>query len=161
MKLFLFFFSLGLLPFPLLAGESPRVRNLRDLPAFRVLVEHLTPDARQAGISEEAIESQVRANFRQFLPHISLEEKEGPSIYIRIVLHKRKAEDLYYGMIGLSIDRPVMVLSSKGDFPTLSQVWERTAVFSGRDPLLGAFEILARLLNQLIEDLKAANPPPR
>jgi hypothetical protein len=76
------------------------------------------------------------------------------------MLHKRKAEDLYYGMIGLSVDRPVMVLSPKGDFPTLSQVWEKTAVFSGRDPLLGTFEILSKLLILLIEDLKTANPPP-
>lgn len=153
-------FALCLLPFSLHAGEDPRVRNLRDLSSFRVMIESLTPDARQAGITEEALQNQVQAHFRQSLPHISIVEKDGPSIYIRIMLHKRKAEDLYYGMIGLSVDRPVMVLSPKGDFPTLSQVWEKTAVFSGRDPLLGTFEILSKLLILLIEDLKTANPPP-
>ncbi len=161
MKLGMIIFTLGLLPFSLHAGEDPRVQNLRDLSAFRVIIESLTPDARQAGVTEEALESQVRAHFRESLPRISLDEKEGPSLYIRVMLHKRKAEDLYYGMIGLSVDRPVMILSTKGDFPALSQVWEKTAVFSGRDPLLGTFEILSKLLTLLIGDLKAANPPPR
>jgi hypothetical protein len=161
MKLCIIIFALCFLPFSLHAGEDPRVQNLRDLSAFRVMIESLTPDARQAGVTEETVQRQVRAYFRESLPHISLVEKEGPSIYIRIMLYKRKAEDLYYGMIGLSVDRPVMILSPKGDFPTLSQVWEKTAVFSGRDPLLGTFEILSKLLTLLIEDLKAANPPPR
>ena len=161
MKLFLIIFPLCFLSFSLPAGEDPRVRNLRDLSAFRVTIESLTPDARQAGVSEEAVESQVRAHFRESLPQISLVEKEGPSIYIRIMLYKRKADEMYYGMIGLSVDRPVMILSPKGDFPTLSQVWEKTAVFSGRDPLLGTFEILSKLLTLLIKDLKTANPPPR
>jgi hypothetical protein len=161
MKLRIIIFALGLLPFSLHAGEDLRVQNLRDLSAFRVIVESLTPDARQAGVTEETLQSQVRAHFRESFPHISLVEKEGPSIYVRITLYKRKTEDLYYGMIGLSVDRPVMILSAKGDFPTLSQVWEKTAVFSGRDPLLGTFEILSKLLTLLIEDLKAENPPPR
>jgi hypothetical protein len=161
MKLRIIILTLCLLPFSLHAGEDPRVQNLRDLSAFRVIIESLTPDARQAGLREETIESQVRAHFRESLPRISLDEKEGAAIYIRIMLYKRKAEDLYYGMIGLSVDRPVMVLSAKGDFPALSQVWEKTAVFSGKDPLLGTFEILSKLLTLLIEDLKAANPPPR
>jgi hypothetical protein len=160
MMLYIIIFFLSLLPFSLHAGEDPRVRNLRDLSAFRVMVESLTPDARQAGITEESLQSQVGAHFRESLPRISLFGKEGPSIYIRIMLYKRKGEDLYYGMIGLSVDRPVMILSPKGDFPTLSQVWEKTAVFSGRDPLLGTFEILSKLLTLLIEDLKTANPPP-
>jgi hypothetical protein len=161
MKPSIFIFTLCLLPFSLHAGEDPRVRNLRDLSAFQVMIESLTPDARQAGITEESLQSQVGAHFRESLPRISLVGKEGPSIYIRIMLYKRKGEDLYYGMIGLSVDRPVMILSPKGDFPTLSQVWEKTAVFSGRDPLLGTFEILSKLLTLLIEDLKTANPPPR
>lgn len=161
MKLCIIIFTLFLLPFSLHAGEDPRVRNLSDLSGFRVTIESLTPDARQAGVREETIDSQVRAHFRESLPYISLVEKEGPSIYIRIILHKRKAEDLYYGMIGLSVDRPVMILSAKGEVPILAQVWEKTAVFSGRDPLLGTFEILSTLLTLLIEDLKAANPPPR
>ena len=161
MKLYIIIFAICFIPFSLHAGEDPRVQNLRDLSAFRVIIESLTPDARQAGVMEETLQSQVRAHFRDSLPHISLVEKEGPSIYIRIMLYKRKAEDLYYGVIGLSVDRPVMILSSKGDFPTLSQVWEKTAVFSGKDPLLGTFEILSKLLTLLIEDLKAANPPPR
>ncbi len=161
MKLCMIIFALCLLPFSLHAGEDLRVQNLRDLSAFRVIIESLTPDARQAGITEETIKSQVRAHFRESLPHISFVEKEGPSIYIRIMLYKRKAEDLYYGMIGLSVDRPVMILSAKGDFPSLSQVWEKTAVFSGSNPLPGTFEILSRLLTLLIGDLKAANPAPR
>lgn len=161
MKFCIIIFTLCLLPFPLHAGEDPRVQNLQDLSAFRVVIESLTPDARQAGIREETIESQVRAHFRESLPRISLDAKEGPAIYVRIMLYKRRAEDLYYGMIGLSVDRPVMVLSAKGDFPALSQVWEKTAVFSGKDPLLGTLEILSKLLTLLIEDLKAANPPPR
>jgi hypothetical protein len=161
MKLFIIIVFLSLLPFSLHAGEDPRVQNLRDLSAFRVIIESLTPDARQAGVTEETLQSQVQAHFRESFPRISLAEKEGPSIYIRIMLYKRKTEDLYYGMIGLSIDRPVMILSAKGDFPSLCQVWEKTVVFSGRDPLLGTFEILSKLLTLLIEDLKAANPPPR
>ncbi len=161
MKLCIIIFVICFLPFSLYADQDPRVHNLRDLSAFRVIVESLTPNARQAGVTEETLQSQVRAHFRDSFPHISLAEKEGPSIYIRVILYKRKTEDLYYGMIGLSVDRPVMILSAKGDFPTLSQVWEKTAVFSGRDPLLGAFEILSKLLTLLIEDLKAANPPPR
>ena len=161
MKPCIIIFVICFLPFSLCAGEDPRIQNLRDLSAFRVIIESLTPDARQAGITEETLQSQVRAHFRESFSHISLAEKEGPSIYIRIILYKRKTEDLYYGMIGLSVDRPVMIISAKGDFPTLSQVWEKTAVFSGRDPLLGTFEILSKLLTLLIEDLKAANPPPR
>ncbi len=161
MKLCIIIFVICFLPFSLYAGDDPRVRNLQDLSAFRMTIESLTPEAKQAGVTEETLQSQVRAHFRESFPHISLAEKEGPSIYIRIMLYKRKTEDLYYGMIGLSVDRPVMILSAKGDFPSFSQVWEKTVVFSGTDPLLGTFEILSKLLTLLIEDLKAANPPPR
>lgn len=148
---------LSLFPFPLFATEDPKIQNLKDISTLRVIVESLTWDARQAGISEEMIRSQVAAHFKESLPSLGLAEKEGPSLYIRIVLHKRKTEDLHYGLIGLSIDRPVLILSPKGDFQALSQVWEKTAVFSGRDPLLATFEILSRLLILLIEDLKKAN----
>jgi hypothetical protein len=120
MKLCIIIFVILLHPFSLHASEDPRVRNLRYLSAFRVIIESLTPDARQAGVAEETLQSQVRAHFRQSFPHISLTEKDGPSIYIGVMLYKRKTEDLYYGMIGLSVDRPVMILSAKGDFPTLS-----------------------------------------
>ncbi len=161
MKLCIIISVICCLPFSLYAGEDPRVQNLRDLSAFRVIIESLPPDARQAGVTEEALLSQVQAHFRESFPYISLAEKEGPSIYIRIMLYKRKTEDLYYGMIGLSVDRPVMIVSVKGDFPSFSQVWEKTVVFSGRDPLLRTFEILSKLLTLLIEDLKVANPPPR
>ncbi len=161
MKLWIIILVICFLPFSLYAGEDPRVQNLRDLSAFRVIIESLTPDARQAGVTEETLQSQVQAHFRESFPHISLAEREGPSIYVRIMLYKRKTEDLYYGMIGLSVDRPVMILSAKGDFPSFSQVWEKTVVFSGKDPLLGTFEILSKLLTLLIEDLKVANPPPR
>jgi hypothetical protein len=154
-----FIFLIFLWPsFYLWAGEDPRVQNLRDITSFRVIIESLTADARQAGITEERVQSQVRAHFQESLPRMVWLEKEGPSIYIRIMLYKRKNEDLHYGMIGLSVDRPVLILSPKGDFPAFSQVWEKTAVFSGGDPLLGTFEILSRLLALLVDDFKRANP---
>jgi len=141
---------------PLLATEDPEVQNLRHITAFRVVVESLTPDARQAGITEEMVKGQVASFFKDSLPQIVL-NGDGPSLYLRIVLHKRKDEDLYYGMIGLSVDRSVMVLSPKGDFPAWSQVWEKNMVFSGKDPVMATFEIIFKLLNLLSEDIKKAN----
>jgi len=149
---------LCLFPFSLFADEDPRVQNLRGISAFCLTVETLTPDARQVGINEEVVKSQVAAHFKAYLAHIPLVEKDAPSLYIRIVLHKRKGEDLHYGLISLNVDRPVVILSPGGNFPSLSQVWEKTVVFSGRDPLLGTFEILSKLLTLLIEDFKKANP---
>jgi hypothetical protein len=140
------------------AGEDPKVWSLRGISAFQLIVEKPTPDAREAGITEEAIRNQVGAFFTAFLPHVPLDGKEGPSLYVRIILYKRQKEDLYYGTIGVHIDRAVTVLSPQGDFPAFSQVWENTAVFSGRDPLLATYEILAKLLNLLVEDFKEANP---
>jgi hypothetical protein len=160
-KLGLIFLSLfWLSPIISPAGEDPRVWNLRDIPAFQLTVEKPTADARQVGITEEAIRNQVAAHFRAFLPHVSLDGKEGPSLYVRILLYKRKKDDFYYGMIGVYVDRPVTVLTPKGNFPAFSQVWENTAVFSGKDPLLATYEILAKLLTLLIEDFKKANPGP-
>ena len=152
------FLILLLHPFSLWAGDDPRGQNLRDLSSLRLIIESLTADARQAGITEERIQSQVRAHFRESLPRIVWLEKEGPSIYVRIMLYKRKKDDLYYGMIGVSVDRPVLILSPQGDFPAFSQVWEKTAVFSGGDPLLGTYEILSKLLTLLVEDCRKANP---
>ena len=154
-----FFFLLALL-FPLAAqaGEEGKAGNLRGIDSFQVIVETLTQDAYQAGVTEEAVKSQVAAHFKASLPHISLLGEEGPSLYVRIVLHRRQKEDLYYGMISVNVDRPVLVLTPRENFPALSQVWEKTAVFSGRDPLLATFQILAKLLVILIEDFKKANP---
>jgi len=147
-----------LVPVPFTAGEDLRAWNLRDISAFQLVVEEPTRDAREVGITEEAVRSQVAAIFQKSLPHVPLDGKDGPSLYVRIVLHKRQKDDLYYGMISVHVDRAVLVLSPKENFPTFSQVWENTAVFSGRDPLLGTYEILAKLLNLLIEDCKKANP---
>jgi hypothetical protein len=54
-----------------------------------------------------------------------------------------------------------MIGSSQGDFPGLSQIWEKPEVLSRSDPFIGTFEILARLLTLLIEDFREANPPAR
>jgi hypothetical protein len=154
----LFFILLFLLcPVYSPAGEDPKAGNLRDISTFQIIVEKQTADAREAGITEEAARNQVAAHFQTSLPEVSLDGKEGPSLYVRIVLHKRKKEDLYYGMVSVHVDRAVIVLSPKGDFPAFSQVWENTVVFSGKDPLLGTYEILGKLLTLLIEDFKRAN----
>jgi hypothetical protein len=155
---FIFVFLLCLFPVSSPAQEDPKVGNLRGISAFQLIVEKLTSDARAAGMAEEAIRNQVVAFFQTFLPHIPLDGKEAPSLYVRIILHKRQKEDLYYGTIGVHIDRAVIVLSPQGNFPAFSQVWENTAVFSGRDPVLGTYEILGKLLTLLIEDFKEANP---
>jgi len=141
----------------LLAAEDPEVQNLRYISTLRVVVESLTPDARQAGITEEMVKGQIASFFKDSLPQIT-SNGDGPSLYLRIVLHKRKDEDLYYGMIGLSVDRPVMVLSSRGEFPAWSQVWGKNMVFSGKDPVMATFEIIFKLLSLLSEDFKKANP---
>jgi hypothetical protein len=77
---------------------------------------------------------------------------------VRVLLYKRQKEDLYYGMVELSVDRPVLVLSSRQNFPSFSQVWENAIIFSGKDPLMGTCEILAKIVNLLMEDYKKANP---
>lgn len=154
----IFAFLLCLFPVSSPAQEDPKVWNLRDISSFQLIVEQPTADARAAGMTEEAIRNQVVAFLQAFLPHVPLDGKESPSLYVRIVLHKRKKEDLYYGTIGVHIDRAVIVLSPQGNFPAFSQVWENTAVFSGRDPLLGTYEILPKLLNLLVDDFKKANP---
>ena len=152
--LFLFFF-----PFPPLPeAAEPRVWNLQGISALQVVVEGITKDGREAGISEDAVRSQVKALFRASLPQVPLDKAEGPSLYVQILLYKRQKEDLYYGMVSVGVDRPVMVLSEPKNFPAFSQVWQNTIVFSGKDPLLGTYEILAKLVNLLIEDLKKANP---
>ncbi len=141
------------------ADEEPKSRNLKDISSIQLVVEDLSHDAVQAGITEDRIRSQVAAHLKGSLPKLRMLEKDGAaSLYIRVVLYKRKADDLYYGMIGVSVDRAVMILAAGGDFPGFSQVWEKTAVFSGGDPLLGTFEILAKLLNVLAEDFEKANP---
>lgn len=141
-----------------LAGEDSKVWNLRDISAFQLIVERPTEDAREVGITEEAVRNQVAALFKTSLSHVPLDRKEGPSLYVRIVLYKRQKEDLYYGVISVNVDRAVMVLSPKGNFPTFSQVWENTVVFSGRDPLPGTYRILADLINLLVGDFQKANP---
>lgn len=60
----LFLILSGAFSFSLWAGEDPRVRNLRDISGLQVIVETLTPDARQAGITEERVRNQVSAHFK-------------------------------------------------------------------------------------------------
>jgi hypothetical protein len=155
---FIFVLLFLLYPIHSTAGENPQAENLRDISTFQVIVEKPTADAREAGITEEAARNQVAAHFQASLPEVSLDRKEGPSLYVRIILYKRQKEDLYYGTIGVHIDRAVIVLSPQGNFPAFSQVWENTVVFSGKDPLLATYEILGKLLRLLIEDFKEANP---
>lgn len=143
------------------AEEDLKARSLRGITAFQLIVERPTEDAVKAGLSEEGIRGQVTALFRAALPQVSLEGENAPALYVRIVLHKRQKEDLYYGTINVSVDRPVLILSPGGDFPAFSQVWESTLVFSGRDPVLGTFELLPRLIQLLVADFKKANPDGR
>jgi len=154
----LFLILVFLLASTVWADEEPKSRNLKALSSFRLVVEDLSRDAVQAGITEDRIRSQVAAHLKGSLPEVGILEKDGAALYIRVVLYKRKADDLYYGMIGVSVDRAVMILSAGRSFPAFSQVWEKTAVFSGGDPLLGTFDILSKLLNVLAEDFKKANP---
>lgn len=157
-KFFPFLLIITLLPFPALGGENPKVHNLRGISAFQLVIEEPTRDAREAGINEEAIKKQVVAILKKELPKLTLNAKEGPSLYVRVALYKRKTEDLYYGMINVSVDRAVLILAPQGNFPSFSQVWENTIVFSGRDPLLATYEIIGKLLQLLIADFKKANP---
>ncbi|MDI6755886.1 MAG: hypothetical protein QME78_16005 [Thermodesulfobacteriota bacterium] len=152
-----FIFLLLMLPFPSFAGEDPKARNLQGIYALQLIIERPTEDARDAGITEEAIRNQVMAIFQSRLPQVKLDAKEGSALYVRITLHKRKKEELYYGMINVSVEREVLVLSPSGNFPSFSQVWENTVVFSGRDPLPGTYALMAKLLNLLIEDWKKVN----
>lgn len=155
--LFALLISIALTP-PSSNAQEYEALNLRHISGVHLLVESITPDARRAGVTEEMIKSQVAAHFKESLPQVALTENKGILVYVRIVIHKRKDEELHYGFISLSVDRPVTVLSSMGDFPAVCQVWGRTAVFSGRDPLLGTFEILSRLTTLLIQDFQKANP---
>ncbi len=140
------------------AHEDPKSGNLKAISSFRLVVEELSRDAVEAGITEDRIRSQAAEHLKASLPEVRISEKDGAALYLRVVLYKRKTDDLYYGMIGVSVDRAVTILSPKGNFPAFSQVWEKTAVFSGRDPLLGTFEILSKLLNVLAQDFRKANP---
>ena len=153
----IFIFLFSLFPISSAADENPKAGNLRGITGFQLIVERPTDDALKIGINEEAVKNQVAAIFKASLPQVALDGKGSPSLYVRVVLHKRKKDDLYYGMINVAIDRAVIVLSPPGNFSTFSQVWENSMVFSGGDPLLATYEILARLLNFMIEDFQKAN----
>lgn len=157
-KIFLFFFVFIFLCPAAQAVENPKVRNLQGISSLQIVIEEPTRDAREAGIREEAIKNQVKAVFKKELPKLKIGAKEGPSLYIRVALYKRKAEDLYYGMINVTVDRAVLILSPQGNFPSFSQVWENTMIFSGKDALLGTYDMISKLLQLLITDLKKANP---
>lgn len=157
-KTFLFLFLISLLASPTYGSENPKVRNLQGISSLQLVIEEPTKAAREAGITEEAIRKQVIAIFKKALPRVILGAKEGPSLYVRVALYKRKNEDLYYGMINVTIDRAVLILSPQGNFPSFSQVWENTIIFSGKDPLLGTYEMIAQLLHLLVADFKKANP---
>lgn len=152
--LFIVFFSCS----PAWGIENAKVRNLRGISSLQLVIEEPTRDAREAGITEEAIKNQVVAIFKKELSKLELGAKEGPSLYLRVALYKRKTEELYYGMINVTVDRAVLIISPQGNFPSFSQVWESTMIFSGKDPLLGTYEMIAKLLQLLITDLKKANP---
>jgi len=150
-------FFLFLLP-ALTFADDPKVRNLKDVRSFQLVVENPTPEALQAGIQEEALKNQITALFKASLPQIPLDLKEGPFLYVRVILYKRRSEDLYYGTVSVAVDRAVQIIGPSSHFPALAQVWEQTIVFSGRDPLMGTYEMVAKLIKLLIEDLKKANP---
>ncbi|MGB9697922.1 MAG: hypothetical protein ACPL5I_00925 [Thermodesulfobacteriota bacterium] len=151
--LFLFYFC------PVGQGvEDPKVRNLQGVFSLQIVIEEPTRDAQEAGIKEEAIKNQIKAIFKKELPKLKIGAKEGPSLYVRVALYKRKTDDLYYGMINVTVDRAVLILSPQGNFPSFSQVWENTMIFSGKDPLLGTYDMIGKLLQLLIMDLKKANP---
>ncbi|MGQ9696127.1 MAG: hypothetical protein ACUVWV_15440 [Thermodesulfobacteriota bacterium] len=158
MKVFLIFLLITFFPSPTQSIENPKVWNLQGISSFQIVIEDPTRDAREAGIKEEAIKNQVKAIFKKELPKIKMGAKEGPSLYIRVALYKRIADDLYYGMINVTVDRAVLILSPPENFPSFSQVWENTIIFSGKDPLLGTYEMIGKLLQLLIRDLKKANP---
>jgi len=157
-KIFLIILFINLFCSAALGVENPKVRNLQGVSSLQIVIEEPTRDARQAGIKEEAIKNQVMAIFKKELPKLKIGAKEGPSLYIRVALYKRKTDDLYYGMVNITVDRAVLILSPQGNFPSFSQVWENTMIFSGKDPLLGTYEMIAKLLQLLIDDLKKANP---
>ncbi len=157
-KIFFLFLFMVFLSSGAQSSENPKVRNLQGISSLQIVIEEPTRDAREAGIKEEAIKNQVQAVFKKELPKIKIGAKEGPSLYIRVALYKRKTDDLYYGMINVTVDRAVLILSPKGNFPSFSQVWENTMIFSGKDPLLGTYEMIGQLLQLLIRDLKKANP---
>lgn len=157
-KVFLIFLLITFFPSPGQGIENPKVRNLQGISSLQIVIEDPTRDAREAGIKGEAIKNQVQAIFKKELPGLKIGAKEGPSLYIRVALYKRKADDLYYGMINVTVDRAVLIISPPGNFPSFSQVWENTIIFSGKDPLLGTYEMIGKLLQLLIKDLKEANP---
>lgn len=159
MKKIFILFLLFIFLYPIAHGvESPKVHNLQGISSLQIVIEEPPRDAQEAGIKEEAIKNQVKAIFIKELPKFKIGAKEGPSLYIRVALYKRQAEDLYYGMINVTVDRAVLIISPQGNFPSYSQVWENTMIFSGKDPLLATYDMINKLLQLLIMDLKKANP---
>lgn len=146
------------LPASGILADEGKARHLKGIPGFTLIVEKPTEDGQRAGIREEALRDQVIALFQSSLAHVPLDFKGGPILYIRVLLYKRKSEDLYYGTVSLAVDRPVSILSPSGDFLALAQVWENTIVFSGREPLLSVYQMVAQLTRLLIEDYRKANP---
>lgn len=139
-------------------ADDLKVRNLVDIHGFQLVVERPTEDGLQVGIREEQIKNQVASLFKTLLPQVPLDLKDAPLLYVRVILYKRKKEDLYYGTVSVAVDRPVQIIVPGRPFPALAQVWDQTVVFSGRDPLMGTYEMVAKLIRLLIEDFKKANP---
>jgi len=117
------------LPASLGRADEGKARHLKGIPGFQLIVEKPTEDCRRVGIQEESLRDPVVAIFRSSRTDIPLDLKDGPILYLRVLLDKRKSEDLYHGTVSVAVDRPVYILSAGGDFPAIAQVWENTIVF--------------------------------
>jgi hypothetical protein len=136
--------------------------DLKDLKQLKVVVEELDADAERAGVTKEALQSQVLAALKRDLPQVGLKDSAVSYVYVRVITSFR--DNWCAIRVVLQLWRPVIVMKDDGDpiGPTLANVRERGTTLAGPAKAMGpkVLEEVSTRITELAADFKQANPEP-
>jgi hypothetical protein len=150
---------------PTLASDE--AENLKNLKQLKVLAANLHPDAREVGLSRDALELQVRTSLRRDIPRLALHQASHSYVYVRVTLLKGESssgqEPSCITLLELEVHRPGTILNDEFRPEvalTMVGVWEKSVLLSGHCSSARATveANLESLLQALALDYRAANP---
>ena len=146
---------------------SNEAENLKGLKQLRVLAAGLHPEAREVGLSRDALELQVRSSLRRDIPRLALHQASHSYVYVRVTLLRGESvsgqEPGCITLLELEVHRPGTILNDElrpEVALTMLGVWEKSVLLSGQCSSAQATVegSLDSLLQALAVDYRAANP---
>lgn len=133
--------------------------DLKDLKQVKIVIEELDADADRAGITKEALASEMLADLKQDMPKVEIKDSSVSYVYLRVITSFK--DNWCAVRVVIQLWRPVMILKDDGDpiAAALANVRERGTTITGPPKTMGpkVLEDVGEKISEMAADYNKAN----